>query len=595
VALVLVTAGVLAALLSGEYEEREESALRARLTDQARAVAHEAAPILYASAPERSAGALSREMAALFGTRITIIRRDGVVIADSAEDPARMENHAQRPEVVQALSRPGAVGSSTRESATVRRPLLYVAAAVMRPGAPHDSGEVLGVARVAYPLTAVEQARSRLWLNAALAVLLVSLPAALLGVLLVRSIVGPLSSLREAARRFGRGDLSARSRVTAGGEIGEVGREFNAMAQRLGETLEQRTAERNRMAAVLTHMYDGVITTDRRGIVDTINPAAAGLFGLAPEKAPGRSLIEVTHSHELHQALARLLAHPGEHHRMEIQAGGRTLAAVVTAAQGAGRVGTDARTAGLIVLQDVTELRRLERARRDFVANIGHELRTPLTSVRLLVETVRETMHDDPRATEHFLGQIEAELDRLTQLVRELLELSRIESGQVQLQRTAVEVPRLLELAAGRLRAQAERAGVSLTIEAPTSLPSAHADPEFIEHVLVNLVHNAIKFTEPGGAVALSALAEGGKIRISVRDTGVGIPPDDLPRIFERFYKVDKARAAGREREGGTGLGLAIAKHVVQAHGGRIWAESVYGQGSTFHFTLPVRPDPGDR
>jgi two-component system phosphate regulon sensor histidine kinase PhoR len=255
-------------------------------------------------------------------------------------------------------------------------------------------------------------------------------------------------------------------------------------------------------------------------------------------------------------------------------------------------IGKDGRTAGLIVLQDITELRRLERARRDFVANIGHELRTPLTSVRLLVETVRGAMHDDTRAAEDFLGQIEGELDRLTQLVRELLELSRIESGQVQLQRTSVDVPQLLQAAAARLRAQAERAGVDLKVDVAGPLSAAYADRERVEQVLVNLLHNAIKFTGPGGSVTLSAQPEERDIRVVVRDTGVGIPPDDLPRIFERFYKVDKARAAGREREGGMGLGLAIAKHLVQAHGGRIWAESVYGQGSTFNFTLPTTEAP---
>jgi two-component system phosphate regulon sensor histidine kinase PhoR len=431
-------------------------------------------------------------------------------------------------------------------------------------------------------------------MNAVLAVLLVSIPAALLGVLLVRSIVGPLSNLREAARRFGQGNLGARSGVTTGGEIGELNREFNSMALQLSDTIEERTAERNRMAAVLTNMHDGVITTDERGLVDSMNPAASQLFNVSQEKAAGHSLIEVTRSHELHQALLELLSQPGEYRRMELQVGNRTVAAVVTVAPASG---AENKPAGLLVLQDISELRRLERVRRDFVANIGHELRTPLTSVKLLVETVRGAMHDDTQVAEDFLGQIEAELDRLTQLVRELLELSRIESGQVELHRTSVDVPQLLEEVAGRLRTQAERAGVSLTVEPGHFLPPIYADRERIEQVLVNLVHNAIKFTNPDGSVTLGAEADDGRdgeVRISVRDTGVGIPPDDLPRIFERFYKVDKARAANRDRrdrpdsEGGTGLGLAIAKHVVQAHGGRIWAESVYGHGSTFCFTLPI-------
>lgn len=587
VVLVLITAGALGALLSGEFEGREEAALRDRLADQARAVARDAEPLFVSGAPEADTNVLAHDLAALFGTRVTIIRPDGVVVGDSEEDPARMENHATRPEIVQALSQPGTAGSSTRFSATIHRPLLYVAVAITRSGSPTASSAagILGVARVAYPLTAVDQARYTLWMNALLAVLLVSLPAAMLGVLLVRSIVGPLTTLRETARRFGQGDLAARSHLADGGEIGDLSREFNAMGMRLGETLEQRTAERNRMAAVLANMYDGVITTDDRGVVDTVNPAAARLFGVEPDGVHGRSLIEVTHNHELHQAMMDLLTRPGEHRRMEVEAGNRTLAAVVTAAPASGAEG---KSAGLVVLQDITELRRLERARRDFVVNIGHELRTPLTSVKLLVETVRQAMHSDPQAAERFLGQIEAELDRLTQLVRELLELSRIESGQVQLQRTSVVVRELLDGVAVRLHAQAERAGVALTVEALDSIPPVYADPERIEQVLINLLHNAIKFTNPGGSVKLSAQKDGTEVRISVQDTGAGIPASDLSRIFERFYKVDKARTAGREREGGTGLGLAIAKHVVYAHGGRIWAESVYGQGSAFYFTLPI-------
>ncbi|HYO50066.1 MAG TPA: ATP-binding protein [Chloroflexia bacterium] len=583
--LVLIAGGILAVLLGGEFERHEEDALRARLADQARSVAYNAAPLFSASAPVTATSELAHEMARIFGTRVTLIRLNGTVVGDSDEtvaDLPRVENHSTRPEVMQALSRIGGIGTDSRLSVTVNRRLLYVAVPIT--GQP-DPSRVLGVARVAYPLTSVEQARDALWRNLLLAALLVSLPAALLGVLLARSLVGPLTALRQVANRFGKGDLVARAEHS-GGEIGDLSREFNTMADRLGSTIQQRTYERNQMGAVLAYMHDGILITNAQGHIDGINAATCELFDTTPDQATDRSLIEVTRSHELHQALRTVLAGQVGRQRLELSIGKRKLVAVVTAVPG--EEGGDGPT-GLVVLQDVTELHRLERARRDFVANIGHELRTPLASIKLVVQTLAEIVHDDPQAAQDFLRRIDVEVDGLTQLVRELLELSRIESGQVPLARKAVDLPELLERATARLRAQAERGGITLSIEAAPSLPCAYADPDRIEQVLVNLLHNAIKFNHPGGSVLLRAgRHEGEWVRVSVEDTGVGIPAEDMPRIFERFYKVDKARASGQQREGGTGLGLAIAKHIVQAHGGQVGVTSVEGAGSTFYFTLPI-------
>lgn len=583
--LVLIAGGILALLLGGEFESREETTLRARLADQARSVAYDAGPLLADSAPVTDTNQLAHDLGALFGTRVTLIALDGTVIGDSEEglsDLPNVENHARRPEVVQALSQPGTPGMDSRLSATVNRRLLYVAVAITDP---MDPSRAIGVARVAYPLTSVEQAQNVLSRNLLLAALLVSLPAAILGALLARSIVGPLTALREVAHRLGRGDLTARA-PEPGGEIGDLSREFNAMSDQLSSTIEQRTSERNQMAAVLSHMHDGILITDAQGHVEGVNGAAARLLETPPDRAMGRALIEVTHSHELHQALRNALSEQAGQQRLEVTIGRRKLTAVVTAvpAESPGIGPT-----GLVVLQDVTELHRLERARRDFVANIGHELRTPLASIKLLVETLTHSVRDDPGATQDFLSRIDVEVDGLTQLVRELLELSRLESGQVPMDRQAVDVAALLERAGARLRAQAERNGISINVEAQSPLPAAYADTDRVEQVLVNLLHNAIKFNRPGGRITLRAQQDGDRwLRVSVEDTGAGIPPDDLPRIFERFYKVDKARTGGRKREGGTGLGLAVARHIVQAHGGRIWAESVYGAGSTFSFTLPV-------
>ena len=237
----------------------------------------------------------------------------------------------------------------------------------------------------------------------------------------------------------------------------------------------------------------------------------------------------------------------------------------------------------LLLVQDLTRVRRLETVRQDFISNISHELRTPLASLKALTETLRDGALEDPKAAPRFLGRIETEVDALTQMATELLELSRIESGQVPLQRKAVPAEALLLSAAERMHAQVERAGLILRLDPPQAITEVWADPPRLEQVLVNLIHNAVKFTPPGGEVVLAAQTEPGFVRFSVRDSGVGIPADDLERIFERFYKADRARSGG-----GTGLGLSISRHLVEAHGGRIWAESTEGQGSTFYFTIPV-------
>ncbi len=589
--LVVITGAALGLLLGGEIERREGEALRVRLGDQAHAVAYSAASLLAADAPLPALNKLAAGLGAAFGTRVTIITPDGTVLGDSEQDPALMESHATRPEVVQALANPSSVGVASRMSATVHRQLLYVAAAVTAPGEP---GRVVGVARVAYPVADIEAARNALLAGILLAALAVSLPAALLGMVLPRSLARQLNALRDTAVRFGKGNLQARAPLTLSGEMRELSAEFNSMAERLSRLLEQRTRERTRIEAVFASMQDGVLITDAQGRVQSINVAAARLFNTSLERAAGRSLIELTHDHELHRALQAALSEPDTRRRLEVKIGDYAIVADMTAmpdksgATPGAPVVDAANLTGLVVLQDVTELRRLERARRDLLANIGHELRTPLASVKLLAETAGTAMHDDPQSAAEFLRHITVEVDGLTHLVRELLELSRIESGQVPLRREPVGVGELMLRVESRLRVLAEQGGLRIAVSAPDGLPLAYADPARVEQVLVNLAHNAVKFTPPGGEITLRAERYGGGLRMSVNDTGVGIPPDDLPRIFERFYKVDKARTSNREGEGGTGLGLAIAKHIVQAHGGRIWAESTLGEGTTFFFTLPL-------
>ena len=333
-------------------------------------------------------------------------------------------------------------------------------------------------------------------------------------------------------------------------------------------------AERAKLAGVLDRMTDGVLIVDENGRVTFLNPAAKQLF--AAPAAVGRTVAEVVRQHQLVETW-RHSRETGEaqEESLELPSRRQFLRLVVL---------PDTQTGGTLLLaQDLTRIRRLETIRRDFISNVSHELRTPLASLKALTETLQEGALSDPKVAPRFLARIETEVDALAQMATELLELTRIESGQVPLEWNAAAPADLLTSAAERMRAQAERAGLSLAVDLAATLPQIHADAARLEQVLVNLIHNAVKFTAPGGSIMLSATEDGGFVRFTVQDTGVGIPEDDLPRIFERFYRVDRSRSGG-----GTGLGLSIARHIVEAHGGKIWAESVEGQGSTFYFTIPI-------
>ena len=369
--------------------------------------------------------------------------------------------------------------------------------------------------------------------------------------------------------------------------IGPVASAVNILTNKYLQQLDGLEAERSRLAAVLEQMTDGVLIADADGLIQFANPAARRLFGGQLEDSTVPTALR---HHQLIEAW-QVCQESGEMQMESVEVPNRRqfLQLIVIPDQHAPG-GT------LLLVQDLTRVRRLETVRRDFVSNISHELRTPLASLKALTETLQDGAVSDPQAAGRFLERMATEVDALTQMAQELLDLSRIESGQVELQRRRAAPRNLLVSAAERMRLQAERAGLSLEVSCPSDLPEVIADAPRIEQVLVNLIHNAVKFTPPGGAVMLSAkyvspaaptqgAEEGGDlVRFSVQDSGVGIPADDVPRIFERFYRVDKARSGG-----GTGLGLSISRHLVESHGGRIWAESREGLGSTFFFTVPCQ------
>lgn len=445
---------------------------------------------------------------------------------------------------------------------------------------------VLGVylARLASDLSptalAVGEARAmleRVVVALSAALIVASAVAVLLAVAIARFVSRPVAALAEAARSLPAGET--RPPIVAEGnlEVEQLAQALNEMATALRQRMAALQGQRRLSAAVLEHLGDGLVIVDEQRRVVLLNPAARRMLSV-PGDVERRPWIQVARDADLQRVLERALA-AGER-RVEIVrlgGGGPYLRVQVTPLAGAGEA------AALITLQDVTEMRRLEAVRREFVANVSHDLRTPLASIKAVVETLEAGALEDPTVARRFLGTIHGEVDSLTEMVRELLELARIESGEVWLNLAPQSPYDLAARAVERLLPQAERAGLTLEMDVPAGLPPVLADAESIHHVLVNLLHNAVKFTPVGGTVRVTAEASDGRLAFTVRDTGPGIDPDDLERVFERFYKGDRSRAGG-----GTGLGLSIAKHAVQAHGGRIWATNARPGGAQFTFTLPL-------
>ena len=537
-------------------------ALRARLTDEAR-LAGEASQ---SHMQDDQLDPFVRQLALDISARITVISSDGVVLADSEVDASGMENHLDRPEIVQAKAQGS--GSSIRKSSTLGIDEMYVA--VYLTGVPGN--EVFF--RVALPLTSVNNSLAVINHTIVAGTTVAALAAVLLALWISMPTSHSLKRLTVMSRSIAAGELDQRIDVSSRDEVGELADAFNVMSGRLNDSVTLLTGERDKLAAILATMGDGIIIVNHEGLVTTLNRAAEKMFGMTVDRAKGGTFIEVVRDHELDEMLQKCRMAGVQQTGIVETGGGRHSLGVTATPLGNGF---------LMLFQDLTEFRRTEIVRRDFVSNISHELRTPIASLKVLLETLQTGALEDPKMGADFLSRALAETDRLAQMVNELGELSRIESGRVPLVKTPVSIMEVIRQVVERLHPQAERAGLSIVINDGGDLPRVMADAERIGQVLVNIVHNAIKFTPAGGRITISTRMEGGNLLVSVADTGIGIDSEDLPRVFERFYKADKSRSGG-----GTGLGLAIAKHIVQLHGGEIRAESQPGKGSTFTFTLPL-------
>ncbi|HEV8228716.1 MAG TPA: ATP-binding protein [Candidatus Limnocylindria bacterium] len=554
---ILVALAVVAAAVPAIATQHEIDVLGARLSSEA-ALAADLARESFVRTDADALDLLAKRISADASVRVTFVGTDGGVLGESDEDRRTMENHAGRPEIVPALA--GSEGRAVRHSATVGRDLLYVAVPV------RAGDRIVGVSRLALPLVAVDALATRLSLSLIAAAVVAAAVAFVAAWVIQRAIARPIELLTERAE-----SPSATFDVRGPQEVERLAAALRRASAAIGAEHAAAEAERDHLAALVDELSDAILIADAEGHVVLANAAARASAG--PDVV-GRRLPEVVRDHEILEAIAA--ARGGREATTTIERSDpRRFARAVARPLDGGQL--------LVVVQDLTALRRLETVRSDFVANVSHELRRPISSLKAMAEALEEGALDEPAAARDFVQRMHQEIDGLAQLVNELLALTRIESGAETLALRPQSPSDLLAECARRMGPLAARADVSLLVE-PSDAPRVRADGERVSQVLANLVHNAVKFTPAGGTVRLAAARDDGRVVFSVADSGVGIERADLERVFERFYKADRARSGG-----GTGLGLAIAKHIVQAHGGTIEARSDGpGRGATFRFTLPL-------
>jgi len=554
------------------YMEQMQSDLAARV----QLVSVQAMPMLALTHDPAQLQADMVALAEVAGIRLTLVANDGQVLADSGGAPGQMENHGARSEIVAATK--SGQGESLRLSPTLNARMLYFAVALK------EGDQTLGVLRGGVPADVVESGLFQIYLRIVAGGLIIAILAGIMSWVVSRRIIRPLDVMKRGAQRFARGDLEQRLPVPETLEFASLSDALNKMAAQLNERIKKAVQQRNEQEAVLSSMVESVIAVDNYGRVISINHAAARLLSLDPTRAVGQDIQLLVRNTALQQFIQRTLDSPGPvegevtvhgHGEQILQAHGAILNDSNKDAIGA-----------VIVLNDITRLRRLEQVRRDFVANVSHELKTPITSIKGFVETLLEAGPDSKEESERFLRIVARQAERLHRIIDDLLTLSSIEQyesvSEEFLERTSIE--RVVRASVQHCADAADRKDIDIEVTCSSGL-KAQINPHLLEQGIVNLVDNAIKYSDSGSSVKVEALETERDVQIRVRDKGCGVSSDHLPRLFERFYRVDKARSRS---VGGTGLGLAIVKHIAQSHGGRVTVTSTPGEGSIFTIHLPL-------
>lgn len=519
---------------------------------------------------------LSKILGRNSSTRITVILPDGRVIADSDEDSEKMENHGDRPEFKDALEK--GMGRSLRFSSTLGEEMMYLAIPI------EEQGQILAVVRTAIPATAIHRELKKIYNRIFLSTLIIAVIAAGFSLVISRKISRPIEQMRDTAQRFASGELDLRVPVPKQIELAELADSLNEMARQLQRRFETITKQRNESEAILSSMVEGVLAVDSSSHIVSVNQAAASFLGIDADKAQGRNVEETIRNPDLQKYVQDILSEavPGE---TDIVLSGPPER--IVRLDGAGLTDSHGNRSGaVIVLSDMTRIRHLENLRRDFVANVSHELRTPITSIKGFVETLQEGAITEPKEAERFLRIIARHSDRLNAIVEDLLTLSSLEEGSEQ-RKIAFEkksvrpvLVSVIELSS----VKAEEKNITIDLDCDKDI-HAKMNAALLEQAVLNLVDNAIKYSEPASRIQIRVRKEDGMVTVSVRDNGCGIAKKYHERIFERFYVVDKSRS---RKLGGTGLGLAIVKHIAAVHGGKVTVESTFGQRSTFTIYLPA-------
>lgn len=509
---------------------------------------------------QKQASAIAGEI----GGRITVIAADGQVLSDTEENPEIMENHLNRPEIQQAQQ--NQLGWATRYSSTLQINMKYLAKKI---GA-------AGFVRIAIPIKEVEETLFKILSRLAAGLILVFVLFFFLVLKVSASITEPVKKITETAYKIANGNLSERIHIYTKDEIGTLSRMFNLMAYQLEETITKISTEKEKLATILANMADGLIALNQDKKIIMINPAAVEIFGAEEGELKGKTMIELNRNQRLTEVVQEVYQ-TGSKISTEIQL--HFPKEVILRTQVAPLISQTDQISGLVLIfTDITELRRLEHLRTEFVGNVSHELKTPLTSIRGYIETLEDMDMTDTALVKRFLGVVNRESERLARLINDLLDLSKLE-GKRHHQLLPTHLEDVLANVVDILKPEAEKKAIGLKIEIEKDLPRIMGIEEQLNQVAINLIDNAIKYTPKGGQVEVTLNSDSQWVILIVRDNGMGIPKEDLERIFERFYRVDKART---RQMGGTGLGLSIVRHIVKAHAGQIDVVSEVGVGTTF-------------